>query len=79
MGNILEFNIYKRKELYGITYQDSEVVPFVYDNPMDCIDELIYFETENFNRKPYLKFLPHRRTIEQIAVLKMLLISQIII
>jgi hypothetical protein len=79
MENITEFNLCKRNSLYGIVYQECDVVPFVYDDPEDAIDELIWFETENFNRPSHQKFLPYTKNIEEISKLKRHLIEQIII
>lgn len=63
--------IIKRNGKYGVLDDDSEAVPFTYDNPIDALAEWEYFERLNTNSEPHRRFLNHVTPMEEIEEVSM--------
>lgn len=51
---------------YGVTDDNIDVVPFIYDNQKDAISEWEYFERLNTKLEPHKRFLKHVTPIKYI-------------
>jgi hypothetical protein len=73
MNNIEVVTVYDTEHkvnLFGIFENGIEVVPTIHYTKEHAIEEWVYFERLNFERKPHKRFLPKVKNYIEIAKIK---------